>query len=100
MIRSRKRGSFQARSPNSAMTAGTMSMRTTVASRNTAVARPTPNILMNGLSPRANAPNTLIMMSAAAVMTLADELSPVITLSVALPVRWYSSWMRLRMNTS
>jgi hypothetical protein len=69
------------------MVAGTMSILTTVASRSTATANPTPNILITGSSPSTKLPNTLIMMSAAAVMTRAELVRPESTLPRASPVR-------------
>ena len=50
-----------------------------VASTKIAVARPRPNILMNGSLPSTKPPNTEIMISAAEVMTRAVEAMPRIT---------------------
>ena len=62
-------------------------MRTTVASSRTAIENPRPNILIVGSSPRMKLAKTLIMMSAAAVMTRAELVSPVSTLCRACRVR-------------
>ena len=61
------------------MVAGTSTMRTSVASSNTATARPMPNILPLTSSPRTKAPKTLIMISAADVITRAVLDRPVTT---------------------
>ena len=58
------------------MVAGTSTMRTMVASRNTATAKPNPICWFAIRSPDANPPNTATMMSAAPVMSPAVERSP------------------------
>ena len=82
------------------MVAGTTTMRMTVASRATATARPKPNILISGVSPRTKDAKTLIMMSAAAVITRAEVAMPPTTLPVGSPVDTHSSRTRERMKTS
>ena len=82
------------------MVAGTSTTRTTVASMNTAVARPRPNILMTGSTLSTKAAKTLIMMSAAEVMTRAVEAMPSTTATSLSPRRRYSSRTRLSRNTS
>ena len=82
------------------MVAGTRTMRTRVASMSTATARPTPNSLPFGSSPRTKAPNTLIMISAAEVITRAVLDRPRTTASWLSPVATYSSRTRDRRNTS
>ncbi len=82
------------------MVAGTSTMRTTVASMSTAVARPRPNILIMGSSPSTKAANTLIMMSAAEVMTRAVAEMPSITASVLSRRCRYSSRTRDSRKTS
>ena len=82
------------------MVAGTTIMRTMVASSATATASPMPNILISGDSPRTNEAKTLIMMSAAAVMTRAETAMPCTMLPVGSPEASQSSRTRERMNTS
>ena len=82
------------------MVAGTSTMRTTVASMKIAVARPSPKSLMVVASPSTKLPNTVTMMSAAAVITLAVDASPSATASALSPVRSYSSRIRDSRNTS
>ena len=55
--------------PSSSSTAGSRSIRITIASRNTAVAMPSPNISSTRLPLIANAPNTATITAAAAVIT-------------------------------
>jgi hypothetical protein len=98
--RSSHPGSHQLRSPSSFIVAGTSTIRTTVASSSTAVANPTPNILTIGSSPSTKAPNTLIMMRAAEVMTRAVAEMPSTT-AASLSPRWrYSSRTRDSRKTS
>ena len=75
-------------------------MRTSVASINTAAAKPSPNTFSSRLSPSMNAENTQTMISAAAVITLAVTASPSATAAALLPVRSNSSFMRDSKNTS
>lgn len=75
-------GSHQARSPSRNIVAGMIIMRTTKASKTMAAARAKPMVLMKGMSCRAKAAKTLVMISAAAVTTRAPCLNP---LAVALP---------------
>ena len=98
--RSSHRGSHQLRSPSSSIVAGTSTMRTTVASTNTAVARPMPASLRNTASSITKAPNTVTMIAAAAVITRAVLASPSATARRLSPVRTYSSRTRDRRNTS
>ncbi len=82
------------------MVAGTSTMRTTVASMRIAVARPSPNILVEGSSVTAKDRKTATMMRAADVMIRAVPATPS-TIAVPLsPVRTYSSRTRERRNTS
>lgn len=74
--------------------------RTTVASRNTAVARPSPTILVNGDGFATNARKTPVMMSAAEVMTRPVAVIPRATDATVSPVFRYSSRMRESRNTS
>ena len=55
--------------PSSSSTAGSSTQRTTIASRNTAAARPKPNSLIARSSPSMNDRNTQIMIAAAALIT-------------------------------
>ena len=71
-----------------------------VASRRTAIAMPTPMLLMVMMSARAKAAKTLTMISAAPVMTPAVFARPSATEAVLSPVRRYASWIRDRSRTS
>ncbi len=64
--RSSQRGSHQLRSPSSCITAGTSTIRTTVASTRMAVANPIPISLRNTSELSAKAANTATMIAAAA----------------------------------
>ena len=75
-------------------------MRTTVASRNTATAKPTPSSLMAIIGPRANEPKTNTMITAAAVITRAVDARPFATAEALSCDRSYSSRMRDSRNTS
>jgi DNA polymerase-3 subunit gamma/tau len=75
-------------------------IRMTVASTNTAVARPRPIIFTVGSSTSTKLRKTQIMISAAEVMTRAVAASPAGTLSRALPDRSHSSRTRESRNTS
>ena len=99
-MRSSQVGSHQFARPSRLIVAGTRIMRTSVASRSTATASPTPNILPMGSSPRTKAPNTLIMISAAEVMTLAVLDRPSTTDVWLSPDATYSSRTRDSRNTS
>ena len=100
IARSSQRGSHQLASPISAIVEGTRIIRTMVASTNTATVNPTANILTSTSDDSRNAANTLIMMSAADVITLAVAASPSTTLRWLSPVRTNSSRTRLSRNTS
>jgi len=76
------------------MVAGTITMRTTVASRSTATARPNPNRLIARSTPSTKLPNTTTMMAAAAVMTLPVAASPLATAIALSPVRSLTAWVR------
>ncbi len=80
--------------------AGTRSMRTNVASRNTASASPVPKSLMMRRSSKRKLPNTTTMIAAAAEMTRAVEARPSATEFTASPVRSNSSFTRLSRKTS
>ncbi len=82
------------------MVAGTSTRRTTVASMNTASARPSPNSLTMRSSSNRNEPNTTTMIAAAAVMTRAVAASPSATARAESPVLSYSSRMRDSRKTS
>jgi hypothetical protein len=70
------------------MVAGTRTSLTMVASTSTATARPRPRIFTVGSGFGTKARNTLIMMSAADVMTRPVLARPWTTLSRLSPVRW------------
>ena len=91
---------YQLRSPTSSISAGTSRQRTTVASRITATARPTPNCLIVGSPLSTKLPNTNTMIAAAEVITRALVTRPETTaLSLSSPALWCSSiW--LTRNTS
>src|SRR6185437_14489527 len=76
MIRSSHLGSHQARAPSIAITAGTIVIRTTKASKRMPTARAKPIDLMIGSSGTMNPAKTLIMISAAAVTTRAPWRKP------------------------
>jgi len=98
--RSSHPGSHQFQSPRSFIVAGTSTMRTIVASMSTATASPRPNILIMGSSPSTKAAKTLIMMSAADVITRAVAEMPSMT-AASLSRRWrYSSRTRESRKTS
>ena len=67
---SSQRGSHQFLSPSSSIVAGTRSMRTMVASKRIAVARPVPIIFIVRSNSSMNDPKTTTMIAAAAVITL------------------------------
>ena len=82
------------------MNAGTSVARITNASMSTASASPSPNSLMNVMLDVANARNTTLMSSAAAVTIRPVRSRPSATDAVLSPVRSCSSLMRERRNTS
>ena len=73
---SSQRGRYQFQSPSSSMAAGTMIVRTTVASMRTATARPKPICWNMTSSPLAMPPKTQTMMAAAPVMMPAVRPTP------------------------
>ncbi len=75
-------------------------MRTIVASRSTAVARPRPNSLITRSDSKMKLPKTNTMISAAAVMTRAVAARPSATDVWLSPVRSHSSLTRESRNTS
>ena len=85
--RSSHRGSHHAVRSNSAIAAGTTSIRTTVASRKIAEENPMASSFSLGSLARAKLANTPIMISAAAVITRAELVRPDTTLARASPVR-------------
>ena len=93
-------GAHQFHLPSRRIVAGTSSTRMMVASMATAIAMPTPMLLMVIVSARANAANTMTMISAAPVMTPAVRARPSATDSVLSPVRRYASWIRESSSTS
>lgn len=98
--RSSERGSHQLALPRRLIVDGTSTIRTKVASRKTAVARPTPNIFSMTSALLTKATKMLIMMRAAEVITRAVDRRPSTTLVWLSPVRTYSSLIRLSRNTS
>ena len=82
------------------MTAGTNTIRTSVASTTTASARPTPIILMKATWPLLSAANTITINSAAAVMTRPAPAMPSATASALSSLRWgdASQCSRIRDN--
>jgi hypothetical protein len=100
MTRSSHVGIHQFLSPSSSMVAGTRIRRMMVASMTTAAAMPMPMIFKKIWSSKMNAPNTAVMINAAAVITLAVAASPSATAVVLSPVRRYSSRTRESRNTS
>jgi RND superfamily putative drug exporter len=79
---------------------GTSTMRTIVASTNTAVANPSPTIFTAGSLPNTKLRNTQIMIRAADVITRAVVVMPTITDSVLSCPSTYASRIRLSKNTS
>ncbi len=75
-IRSSQRGSHQFHCANIAISAGTSTRRTTVASTAMATAHATPIWATSGMPANANPMNTAIMISAALVMVRALVLTP------------------------
>src|SRR5690242_6286646 len=73
-------GSHQLAGPSNSMVAGTRTSRTSVASTNTATASPRPNILTVGSGSPRKLRKTLIMISAADVITRAVLARPSTTL--------------------
>ena len=100
MIRSSQRGRYHARSPSSAITAGTIVIRTTKASNRTPKASAKPMLLIVGSPPRMKLPNTEPMIRAAAVTTRAPCRKPPITDSVGVSPCMWSSRIRLTRKTS
>jgi len=87
--------------PSSSIVAGTRTIRTSVASTRTAVARPRPNSFSTRIgSLMMKDPNTQTMIAAAAVITRAVAASPSGTAVALSPVRRNSSRMRESRNTS
>jgi hypothetical protein len=82
------------------MVAGTRIIRTSVASMNTADARPMPNSFSTRRSPSTNDPNTHTMIAAAAVMTRAVPARPLTMAWVLLPVANQVSRIRATRQTS
>ena len=76
-----------------------ITMRTMKASKNTAAASAKPIDLMNEFGSAMKAPNTEIMMTAAALTTRAPWLKPMVTASFALAPWTYSSRIRVTRNT-
>jgi hypothetical protein len=74
-------GAHQFHRPSTCMKAGSISVRTSVASASTARVNPTPNILMNDTCAVINAANEIDMTKAAAVTTRPVRASPKATLS-------------------
>ena len=87
-------GQPQLPSPNSAIVAGTSSMRTMVASSRMATARPKPNILAMRSSSKTKLPKITTMIAAAPVITRAVEARPSATEPTASPARSNSSLTR------
>ncbi len=83
----------------SAITDGMITMRTMKASKSTAAASANPIDLMNELGSSMNAPNTEIMISAAAATTRAPWLKPIVMAPLADAPCTYSSRIRVTRNT-
>lgn len=98
--RSSQVGNHQLASPSSSIVAGTSTMRTMVASMKTAMARPSPKVLMIGSSPSTKDRKIVTMMAAAAVITRAVAARPSATAVALSPERSYSSRTRDSRNTS
>ncbi len=75
-MRSSQAGSHQFHSANTAISAGTITSRTTVASTAIATAQATPISATSGMPAKAKPMNTAIMISAALVMVRALVLTP------------------------
>jgi hypothetical protein len=82
------------------MVDGTRSARTTVASRATAIATPSPSALISTMSANANEPATTTTIRAADVTIRPLRSRPRATASVLSPVASQTSFMRLSRNTS
>src|SRR5918995_2632507 len=98
--RSSHPGIHQFARPMSCITAGTSTIRTTVASTRIAVAIPTPISLRKTSVLKTKARKTTTLIAAAAVITRAVFARPSETALCVSPVRWYSSRIRERRNTS
>src|SRR5690606_6725329 len=83
------RGPVWARSPSSPSSAGSMIPRTTVASRSTATAIPTPSCFISSIDSVAKIENTPTMTAAALVTTPAERASP-----ARIAVRGSMPWSR------
>jgi hypothetical protein len=98
--RSSQRGIHQFARPISCITAGTSTIRTTVASTKIAVAMPTPMSLRKVSGLRTKAMNTATMIAAAAVITRAVLARPSATARPVLPWPRNSSRTRESRKTS
>jgi Major Facilitator Superfamily len=98
--RSSQRGIHQFAPPRSCITAGTRTMRTTVASTRIAVAMPIPRSLRKTSSATTKARKTATMIAAAAVITRAVLARPSATARLVRPSRRYSSRTRESRKTS
>src|SRR6185437_16735018 len=85
------RGAHQLARPSSRMVAGTSRIRTTVASRISAVIMPTPISLMNVMPEAENAPTTMISSRARLVIRPPVRCRPLATAAVLSPVWSYRS---------
>ncbi len=99
-MRSSQRGSHQFHWANIAISAGTSTSRTTVASTAIATAHATPSWATSGMPANANPMNTAIMISAALVMVRALVLTPYATASRVLLVCRNRSRMRVSRKIS
>jgi hypothetical protein len=93
-------GSHQFQRPISAITAGTISARMTVASSRIPAARPVASIFTSVSGPEAIEVNDRNRISAALVTRRPVLPMPCTTAVAVEPVRSYSSRIRLRMKTS
>ena len=99
-MRSSHLGIHQLRSPSSCITAGTSTIRTSVASRKIAEASPMPNSLRKTSGAARKARKTTTMIAAAAVITRAVFARPSATALRTFRSLRYSSRMREIRKTS
>ena len=98
--RSSDAGIHQFQRPSSRIVDGTSSARTTVASKATAIATPSPSALIRTMSAKANDPATTTTISAAEVTIRPLRSRPRATASVLSPVVSQTSFIRDRRKTS
>ena len=93
-------GAHQLACPSRTMSEGTIRPRTSVASIRTAIEAPMPAALKTSRSLRAEALKTATMIRAANVTSRPHLCCPNATAARLSPMRQYSSWIRVRRNTS